>query len=80
MSELTTCNFCSLKAMRKRREGTGERVIVRYNSLWFGNGGCNVYALPKDFRMPPEGIIESGPLHDKYHLAWFAGLTDHCVC
>lgn len=79
MSELTQCNYCTLRGIRRRYKGTGSRVLVRYNARW-GAGGANIYVVPKDVRVPKGGIIEDSKFHDKYSAAWFMEISNSCAC
>ncbi|NVM22877.1 MAG: hypothetical protein HWN68_13980 [Desulfobacterales bacterium] len=78
MSELTKCNYCSLQDIRRRAKERGEKVTVLHNSKWWYGKGCNVYVHPKDIDLP--NIKEDSKLHDRYSVAWFAELPDHCCC
>jgi hypothetical protein len=45
MSELTSCNYCTLKRIKARAEKDGNQVIVK---------GQNVYVIPKGRKLTPE--------------------------
>ncbi len=79
MSELTTCNFCTLRGIRYRNKGTGNRVLVRYNTRW-GMGGVNVYVIPRGVHVPKGGIVEDSEFHEKYSIAWLMEVTKSCAC
>lgn len=44
VSELTLCSYCSLRAIRKRAQLSGKKVILRPSSF----GGTDVFVIPKD--------------------------------
>ena len=115
MSELTQCNYCSLKQIRADAKKKKMRVVI-INSNFMG--GVDVFVVPKKCPLcggsgflsdtPTEEPYEcykckttgKGPSiaeirewkdcsdelpngdenHQKYHVAWFAQLTDYCVC
>jgi len=61
MSEITRCNYCSLREIKKRAKVKGEKVRIK-NAKDFGLGkGKDVFVNDKK-------------------VAWFAELTNHCVC
>lgn len=65
MSELTPCNYCTLKHIEQRAKRNGNQVILK-NSL----DGVNVYVIPKGQELSPDTEI----------TAWFMELSDHCCC
>jgi sugar phosphate isomerase/epimerase len=65
MSELTPCNYCSLKTIKRRAEKHGLKVTVI---------GGTVYAHPPDVTEPAKAE------GDKYWTAWMMEITDYCVC
>ncbi len=79
MSSLTSCNYCTLRALRKKYKGTGTRVLVRNNAKW-GMGGVNVYALLRGVLVPDGGIEEDSEFHKKWFKCWLMEISDHCVC
>lgn len=66
VSELTPCNFCSLKRMKERAELSGKEVILR---------GLDAYIVPKGQPLPTDPAEL-----EKAWAAWFMELTNHCVC
>ncbi len=79
MSELTICNCCSLKGIRRRAKEAGKRVYVMRNVRWT-SGGVNVYVLPSDVYVPIQGIVEDSEFHKKYFTAWFMEVSQSCAC
>jgi hypothetical protein len=67
MSELTTCNFCNLKRIRREAKREGKVVRLRKDKTY---DGTNVYVLDKG-----ESII-----HDKHFAAWMMKITEKCCC
>lgn len=65
MSELTSCNYCTLRAIEARAKLRGLQVTGM---------GQHVYVHPsgveKD-QLKPDG---------EYHVAWFMELTESCCC
>lgn len=76
MSELTLCNYCSLKQIERLAEAAGEKVIVYRNTA---------YTVPKAlskkaFLDLPDGDPDKKTGKGKYFSAWFMQLPDHCCC
>lgn len=65
MSELTPCNYCSLKRLKASAEARGNEVILR-----LAHGGTNAYLVKKGEKVQP----------GDEPVAWFMELTNHCVC
>jgi len=83
MSELTRCNYCSLRIIRK--EAKEKKLKVTLLAGW--HGGIDAYMHPKNVtrqelqacREKTWGDIpNSGP--GKYWAAWFMEITNHCCC
>lgn len=72
MSELTLCNFCTLRRIRKNAKTKGNRVILKSATYSSGNnlGGTDVFVLGPKERMSK----------NKCFITWFMALSDHCVC
>ena len=68
MSELTTCNYCTLKGMKARAKKMNTRIVVAPGKASWG--GFDIHELKKKNDKP----------HDKNFRCWFMGLTDSCVC
>ncbi len=79
MSDLTQCNYCSLKGIRRRAKKDGNKVHTKRNSVWC-NGGVNIYVAPSDELTPKGGIVEDSEFHKAYWVSWFMELSDGCVC
>lgn len=83
MSDLTTCNFCDLKRMRRNNKGKS-KIYLRGSR----GGGVNVYKVPNGEKLPPRSeMIEASEeypngnkAHEKYFAAWFMSLSNHCEC
>lgn len=65
MSELTRCNYCTLKDIKRKAKKEGKKVIVKRGKHNF-----------EDSFMGP-GI---DVFIDDKKTAWFMELTNHCVC
>lgn len=72
MSELTPCNFCSLRAIRAKYKGNGTRVHVRRSPTAQFPNGKNIYAVPQG------GAIDTET--DVHFVAWFAEIGERCEC
>lgn len=86
MSELTTCNYCNLKSMRKPLSKMSE--YERSYMKKFRKLGDRHYLIPQDGGLAVYRVRKGDKLRvtdpDKdpksQWVAWFGGLTDHCVC
>ncbi len=76
MSSFTSCNYCSLKGIKRRAKTDGMNVRAT-PSRW--HTGVNVYVVPKDIAVP-KPIVEDSEFHEKYFTAWFMEVTDTCAC
>jgi len=74
MGELTTCNYCSLQAIKQRAKENNLKVTL-LQSNW-ELGGIDVYVHPKDVKVRKLDDRE----RKKYKVAWFMELSDHCCC
>ncbi len=68
MSELTPCNYCNLRSIKRRAEANNQQVTLL--------NGQDVYVHPKavDIKSLPHDQRE------QYWRAWLMAITDHCVC
>jgi hypothetical protein len=76
MSDLTQCNFCSLREIRRLANREGKVVSIRPSKGEMG--GVNVYVHPKEVHI--RAGIEGSMLHHTYFKAWFMSIGDHCTC
>ena len=78
MGDLTSCNLCKLRAIRRRAKEAGKVVTVLPDATW-GMGGVNVYVHPKsvDVRELPGG--EDGP-RAEYRVSWMMEIPERCEC
>jgi len=68
MSQLTSCNRCTLKLLRKRKSpGESIKVVEDKDS---GMGGFNVYQFPKGHKI----------IHSKHFVAWLMEIPERCEC
>lgn len=73
MSELTSCNFCTLQSIRRRHKGTGARVYQVYI-----NGWLEIYVVPKGQKLNTKRAADGEP-SDQF-TASLMELTPSCVC
>lgn len=73
MSELTRCNYCSLRELCEKAQVVGFMVSLRMG--W--RDGFDVYVHPKDIVIL---VYERLGEHEPYWKAWFMELSDYCVC
>jgi len=78
MSELTSCNYCSLQRIKARAKSENKKVTVLADSTW-GLGGLNVYVHPKGIKIKDLIGGEDGE-RKKYRVSWFMALGNHCEC
>lgn len=71
MSELTPCNHCTLKRIRRRAEKEGKKVTLVGNRGW-----TTAYVHPKDIDIKTLSAKQREP----YFAASFMALTDYCCC
>lgn len=69
MSELTPCNYCSLRWIKERAKKAGNVVTVKPGGI-----GLNVYVHP------PSIHIKESTDPEGYFAASFMELTDYCCC
>ena len=74
MSELTQCNYCLLKHIKKRAKEKRMKVTVRATN--WGLGGFDVFMHPKDIVIDPKNVEQ----RNQYFQSWMMEITDHCVC
>lgn len=84
---MSRCNYCVLQAMRAHAATVGDVVTVKrvthpvsraHNTVVFT--GWDVFIHPPSIsedQLEARDIREEPPA---YFAAWFAALTDHCVC
>lgn len=73
MSELTPCNFCTLRRIKARAKKKDQRVIATpaKNSL----GGTDVLVYPKHL-----GAKDARADRKQYKVARLMKITDKCCC
>lgn len=85
MSELTSCNYCNLRNIRKIAKEQNKRVILVASSFM---GGTEVFAVPKYVTAAQvrewKGVSESQPnggyMYRKYHVSWMMEIPSQCCC
>jgi hypothetical protein len=79
MSELTSCNFCTLQGVKRRAKRDGMRVITMPGTPSHGlPAGVEVYVVPKGVKK--EHLTERRDLRERFGGRWFMVLTGHCCC
>ena len=76
MSELTQCNYCSLRQIRQRAKKEGKKVTL----LPGWRGGKDVFVHPS--RITRKKLLAEQKKDEgrKYCVGWLMEITDHCVC
>jgi len=69
MSQLTQCNYCSMKGIRLRSTKKKTEVIIQ-SAINNQLGGFNIYVRKKGERLN----------HKKHFVCWMMELTEYCVC
>ncbi len=77
MSELTPCNYCTLKGIKSCAKR--DNKIVKTLS---GGMGTQVFVYPPDIDLTslPEGNWDDKTGKMKYCVAELMEITNHCVC
>ena len=73
MSELTRCNYCSLKYYRRVYSKQGKRILV------VNSGGF----IPFDIYAVPRGVRWCGLTRDQREQCWISSMMeigDSCAC
>jgi len=85
MSELTPCNYCSLKRIKAEARVKKMRVVKRPSAFM---GGIEIFVVPQNMKAA-EIDSWTGPCDDfpngdlswqKHHRAWFMELSKQCCC
>ena len=78
MSELTSCNYCSLCQIKRQAKAQGKKVTVLCDADW-GAGGFNVYVHPKDVNIRKLDGSEDGE-RACYRQSWMMEIPSQCEC
>jgi len=86
MSELTKCNFCSLREIRAQAKHDKKQVSIMRGRRFAMGGrlmparmrGYDVYVHPLWLDLRTEEWTYSK--RQRYWVCWFWELSDHCVC
>jgi len=72
------CNFCSLKIIRQKakRKGLIVSSFPHCGKLQMATSGTDIYVHSKDINL--EKLSEKE--REKYFVAWFMEIGDHCEC
>ena len=85
MSELTQCNYCSMKAIKADAKRKKMKVVVIASSFM---GGKDVFVVPPDFEIRDirrwkdcsDKLPNGDKNYQKYHAAWMMEIGNHCEC
>lgn len=78
MSELTTCNYCNLKRIRRNAKAKGMKVTILRDAHW-GMGGENIYVHPREIKIAEFPGGEDGP-RSHYFASWMMKIPNKCQC
>ena len=78
MSQLTQCNYCSLKQYKSKARKNNQAIRLVDNPGVIK--GIDVLISPKGLRLPRLGSDERDAFIKRYFVAWFMELGDHCEC
>jgi len=78
MSELTTCNYCNLKNIKREAKAVGKKVTILDDAEW-GLCGRNIYVHPPEINIRLMKGGEDGP-RSKYRIAWMKEISKICCC
>jgi len=70
LSEFTLCNYCSMEILKRRAKREDKKVVMRAKALSRSfPKGVDIHLVPKGKEATKQNWV-----------AWFAELTNHCVC
>ncbi len=78
MSELTPCNYCTLKGIRARAIENDNHVYL-HRKTW-ELGGIDIYVAPEGVALPQSGVGEGSEFHKQYWVCWFMKIPESCCC
>jgi hypothetical protein len=67
MSDLTSCNYCTLKRIRKDAKENGKIVVLKASGFM---GGIDVFVLKRGEKLDRK----------EHFCAWLMEIPDRCVC
>ena len=73
MSELTSCNYCTLKRIQARAKREGKKVTL-LPSVFMGGTEVYVHTKHVDIRKLSDKDREQHP------SSWLMAIPDHCCC
>lgn len=76
MSELTQCNYCSLRNYRSKAKKSD--MVVSLRPGW--NGGVDILVHPKTIKIPKGELCDGNPLRKRYWRSWCMEIGDSCCC
>ena len=83
MSELTSCNFCTLEGVKRRAKRDGMRVLTMPGQSYQGEegslpAGIEVYVVPKG--VTKAHLAARRDLRERFGGRWFMALSGSCCC
>ncbi len=78
MSELTQCNFCRVRDIKRRAKKDGMKVTLMQDCNW-GLEGTNIYVHPPEVNVRKMEGGEDGP-RSKYRVGWAMSIGSSCSC
>ena len=80
------CNFCTFKSIKSKAKKE-DMTIKKLDGSW-GMGGIEIFKVPKDislsnikqWKQPSDNLPNGDQNWQKYHVAWFKELPNHCCC
>lgn len=78
MSELTSCNYCSLQSVRRRAKEKKMKVTIRSDVFGSWTKGQAVFVHPPGVKI--DGCPQEGEPGHEYFSCWLAEVPDRCCC
>jgi hypothetical protein len=72
MSELTMCNYCRLKEIKKQAKKDKMKVVINHLVC-----GIDIYVVPKGIKIP---TYFDRNFRVEYFKSWMMEISDSCVC
>lgn len=76
MSELTRCNFCSMKIYQAREGAKGKKIYIEKSKFM---GGSEVYSIPKAMANNTFSTMTE-ETKKIYWICWFMEIGSSCCC
>lgn len=77
---MSRCNYCSHRQLKKLAKDKGMKLTI-IRETEYALGGVNVFMSPPEItREYLKTLVRGTPEREKYLVAWYMELTDHCCC